>query len=97
MNQGLAAALAADIVAERFEVFLNFWSRSIALRSGAHGDRRKRRPIVDRIHRFKRLVPGIQPWPCALLVSGLRLLRPHVIERGAGILAELAVPGVRGG
>src|ERR1700733_4638767 len=97
MDEQLTGAFAADIVTEELEIVLNLRGRAIVLRSGANRDGSERRSIVGRIVRLKRLVAEIQPRPRTLLISGLHLLRPHVVESNPRVVAQFGFAGILAG
>src|SRR3989442_11787951 len=73
------------------DVFLAFGSRAIILGGGARRDGRKSGSIIVRIVRLPRLISEPQPQPRSFFVSRGLLLRLHVIQGRARVVAELAV------
>src|SRR5665213_1343395 len=97
MNQRLPGSFAPQVVTQELEVMLNLRNSAIVLWSHAHRHRGKRRSIIGGVGRLKRLVSEIQPRPRTLLITGLILLRPHVVESGPRVVTQFTLPSIRAG
>src|SRR5439155_2123349 len=68
--------------------------RSILLGCFAQGERGQRGAVVLGVLPLPWLQRESKPWPCAGCVAARCLQRPHLVERGARVVAERAGRGV---
>ncbi len=97
IDGGLRGEFAIQVIAQHFEVGLDFGAGTIVFGCGADGDCGQGGSIKVGIVSFPWFVSEAQPQPFAFFVSGSLLLGPHVIESGAGVGAELAGLGAVAG